>query len=133
MPRRRREPHERLSARNSRLWCVLDVASLRVRAFLVDRSKFPEHFASGNVGFFDADHALIFIGWDLPDEVADATLFHERMHAAAFAHGIDLGNDPEEEAIVNPLAAAEFDTLRRNGWLRMPERPSLPVHARSTR
>lgn len=131
---------ERLNRANSVLWCELDVGSLRVRAFLVDRSARRLHEVNdGNVGYFDADSSAILVGADIADDVAEATLLHELLHAVVFALGLHIRPDgepateDEEEAIVNPMAGALFDALKRNGMLVIPPRPPMPARLRRTR
>lgn len=132
MPSGPRPIRQRLTRRNSAPWCELEVGSLRVCAFLCRRGARSLPEMHDNLGWFDADSATILVGADLADDVAEATLLHELLHAVIFACGLhvrtdgELATDDEEEAVVNPIAAALFDALKRNGMLRAPPRPAAP-------
>ena len=111
------------------LWCTLDVGSLKINVYLVDRSKFP--MMSGNVGYFSAEANLILIGWDLAHDLAENVLIHELGHTSLYTSGASLGGDKEhsdetEEILVNLFCSQMYDTLRRNGMLRFPARPVTP-------
>lgn len=132
MSRRKKPLSARLNSRNSRLWCELDVGSMRVRCHLADRAarSLPE-LHDGRVGWFDADTQTILIGWDVADDLAESTLLHETVHAVVFAFGVRLRggeetSDEQEEAVVNPLAGGLYEVLRRNAMLLIPPRPKLP-------
>lgn len=128
----------RLNGRNSRLWCELVVGSLTFRAYLAARDHKSLHeLHDGRVGWCDSNTGTILVGWDVPDDIAECTLYHELHHAAIFAYGVQLNpehdvDEDEEEAIVNPLSAGLYDALKRSGWLNIPPRPRLPAGARST-
>ena len=110
------------------LWCELQVGSLGIRAYLVDRNKFPE--LKNNVGFFSAEAGLILIGWDLNHDLAENTLLHELGHAAVYAFGVKFSSSDSEEDTVNPLTSSMYDTLKRNGMLVFPPRPEIPTRRR---
>lgn len=134
---KRRPLMERLTPRNSVLWCTFSIASVVWRVFLVDReSKKLRHEMRDHVGWTDVDAMIVLVGWDLPADFADQTAFHELLgHACVFGTGVALRpgkecSEKQEERVVNPLTAAQFDALRRNGWLAIPSRPLLPRVAR---
>ena len=115
----------------------MNIGSINVRAFLASRTakSIPE-LKDGRVGWHDPDDGIILVAWDLADEVAYGVLIHEAMHAVIYNGGIKLHPDQEvteedEELIVNALSAGMFDALMRNNMLVVPDRPALPVRARS--
>lgn len=134
--RRPRPLSERLTARNSILWCELDVAAIHVRVILADRqSRSIPELHDSKQGGWDPDTGIILVGWDLPGDVAESTAFHELGHAVIFANGIKLHPDrevdeDEEEIILNALNACLHAALKRNGLLSLPPRPELPASAR---
>jgi hypothetical protein len=120
------------------LWFALNVASVTVSVFLVDRLREPlmiENSAETGfdcVGYYDENMSVILIDWSTPPEKADADLYHEIGHAIVTLHGVsftpgEAHSAEHEELVGNPLWMAEFDTLRRNGMLVIPPRPDRPV------
>jgi hypothetical protein len=118
------------------LWCVLDLASVPVSCFLVDRSSEPlmvaYHAEHGTwpVGYFDDDRGDVLIERTLQPKVAEATLFHELGHAMITFYGLSEAlirgyTSAKEEAMVLPLFAALFDALVRNALLTLPPRPDV--------
>lgn len=136
MSRRQRPLSDRLTTRNSHLWCEIDVAAVHVRVYLADRASraIPELHDSKQGGW-DPDTGIILIGWDLPADVAESVFFHELGHAVIFANGIKLHPDrevdeDEEEIILNSLNACFHAALKHNDLLVLPPRPELPPSAR---
>lgn len=128
---------ERLTARNSVLWCELEVGALTVKVFLVNRRSrvLGEWVNEGKQGGWDPDTATIVVGWDLEASVATEVCFHELHHAVIYAHGVKLHPDrevdeDEEEIMVNALSANMCATLVRNSLLFLPPRPEIPATRR---
>jgi hypothetical protein len=118
------------------LWCVLDLASVPVFCFLVDRTTEPlmvaYHAEHGTwpVGYFDDERGEILIERSLRPLIAEATLVHELGHAVITFYGLSESlirsyTSAKEEALVLPLFAALFDALVRNALLLIPPRPEL--------
>jgi hypothetical protein len=120
-------------------WCKVTIASVEYDVWLVDQTKEPAMTAhSGSAcdcstpGYYDERTQSILIDWELSPPAAETTLWHELGHAILSTYGISLSGDDEphtserEEKIGNALWAAEFDVLKRNGFLRFPPRPSTP-------
>lgn len=112
------------------IWCVLDVGSLRITVWLVDRRSDPD-LKDTAAGYFDALRSVILIADDLTSEHAEATLVHELTHFAVYAFGADpmaahvVGDRTDaEEGAVNSFSAIIFDTLKRNGMLVFPAMPA---------
>jgi hypothetical protein len=114
---------QRLTKRNSVLWCELEVGSATVCVYLVNpRSKsLPEMRA--NVGFCEQETGTILVSQYLQEEIAEQVLLHELMHQAIYSSGVPMPDDEDaEEKIVNPLASALYDVLKRNGLFLGPQR-----------
>lgn len=116
------------------LWAEFIVASVSVRAVLVDMSTEPLAIAykaqhdEWPIGYFDVVTSTILVDRSLSIDLAEAVLVHELGHVQIKAFGITLvpgktHTEEQEESVVNALCAAQYDTFKRNGLLRLPAHP----------
>jgi hypothetical protein len=113
----------RLTSKNSVFWAKLVAGSVEIDFYLVDR---PALGLMKYEGLLLKTECLALIGWDLSETYAEQILVHELKHAHRHLLGLELEEVDEEETHVNREAAAEYDTLKRNGLLRFPPRPAIP-------
>jgi len=115
---------QRLTRRNSVLWCNLTIASIDVGVYLVaGKSRLLPEMAGKHDGYCDIASSTILIDRALTEDMAEQVLLHEIIHFVCFVAGVPMpAGDAEEEAIVNPLASALYDALKRNGLFLGPQR-----------
>lgn len=102
------------------LWCRLVIGSVTVT--VVRRSPTPEERKKKEPAGFDSTGPTIWVSDELSEDNAWAWLFHEVTHATAYILGIDFPEEVDEK-LTNAICGTQFDTLIRNGWLKLPTFP----------
>ena len=119
--------------RKPRLFKRLNVQGNAWRVFLVDRDTEPD--LAGNDGVTSVDDSLIALDDRLEPTRMGSAFVHELLHACLSAPASKevlaklFGCKPEEvvdkeESMVSYLAPILFDTLARNGLLKLPRVPA---------